>query len=170
MVHACADPTIADDFRCSEDAQTAGKTALKAGAPILCDCTMVQQGIIASRLYNNTLVCTLNSPETAAIAQEKQTTRSAAAVTLWRKYLLGSIVIIGNAPTALFQLLDMLAEDAPRPALIIGMPVGFVGAEESKQALHSLPHDIPYMTLLGRKGGSAIAAAALNGLVGALGS
>lgn len=170
IVHACADPAIVNDFRCSDDAEIAGREALEARAPILCDCTMVQQGIIASRLPGNTLICTLNAPEVTHIAQTMQTTRSAAAVTLWQAYLKGAIVVIGNAPTALFQLLEMLASDAPKPALIIGMPVGFVGAAESKQALDTEPYGIPYMTLLGRKGGSAIAAAALNSLAGDLGS
>lgn len=170
MVHACADPTIVDDFRCSNNAETAGKSALQSGAPILCDCTMVQQGIIPTRLYGNRLICTLGAPETNDIAAKMRTTRSAAAVTLWQKDLSGSVVVIGNAPTALFQLLEMLAMGAPKPALIIGMPVGFVGAAESKQALHSKPDNVPYMTLLGRKGGSAIAAAALNSLAGGLGS
>lgn len=170
MVHACADPSIADDFRCSEKAESIGQDALRAGAPILCDCMMVQQGIIASRLYGNRLICTLNAPETANIAQNMDTTRSAAAVTLWQPLLEDSIVLIGNAPTALFQLLEMLAAGAPKPALIIGMPVGFVGAAESKQALHTESYGVPYMTLLGRKGGSAIAAAALNSLAGGLGS
>ena len=170
MVHACADPTIADDFRCTENAQTQGQKALQAGATILCDCMMVQKGIIPARLHNNRLLCTLNAPETPEIAQQMQTTRSAAAVTLWQPELAGSIVVIGNAPTALFQLLEMLAAGAPKPALIIGMPVGFVGAAESKQALDSESYGVPYMTLLGRKGGSAIAAAALNSLAGGLGS
>ena len=170
MVHACADPLIAEDFRCSDNAESFGQDALQAGATILCDCMMVQQGIIASRLHGNRLICTLNASETRTIAQRMQTTRSAAAVTLWQPDLEGSIVVIGNAPTALFQLLEMLAAGAPKPALIIGMPVGFVGAAESKQALDSESYGVPYMTLLGRKGGSAIAAAALNSLAGGLGS
>ena len=170
MVHACADPTIVEDFRCSDDAAKAGREALQAGGSILCDCMMVQQGIIAARLPGNQILCTLNTPETPLIAQRMQTTRSAAAVTLWQESLQGAIVVIGNAPTALFQLLEMLAEGVPKPALIIGMPVGFVGAAESKQALDTESYGVPYMTLLGRKGGSAIAAAALNSLAGGLGS
>lgn len=170
MVHACADPSIADDFRTSPEAEAHGREALKSGAMILCDCTMVQHGIITQRLPRNSILCTLNAPDVPFIAQQMTTTRSAAAVTLWTPNLAGSIVVIGNAPTSLFQLLEMLAEGAPKPALIIGMPVGFVGAVESKQALYEKAYGVPFMTLLGRKGGSAVAAAALNSLAGDLGS
>lgn len=170
MVHACADPSIAEDYRCTKDAESIGKDALLSSCTILCDCTMVQQGIIQNRLAKNTIRCTIGAPEITQIAHEHQTTRSAAAVHLWTPYLTGSIVVIGNAPTALFQLLENLQQGAPKPALIIGMPVGFVGAQESKLALTEQAQDIPYMTLLGKKGGSAIAAAALNSLAGGLGS
>ena len=171
MVHACGDPDIAPHFRASPNAEDIGAAALTQGAAILCDCTMVTQGIIRTRLpVKNRLICTLNDPETAILAQTHATTRSAAAVLRWKPFLAGSIVVIGNAPTALFQLLECLAAGAEPPALIIGMPVGFIGAAESKQALVEQANRIAYLSLLGRKGGSAIAAAALNSLVGDLDS
>ncbi|WP_404790198.1 precorrin-8X methylmutase [Altericista sp. CCNU0014] len=165
LIHACGMTDIADDLAYSIDAVTAGRAALVRGAPILCDAQMVANGITRKRLpAQNAAICTLNEPEVPAIAQKLQNTRSAAALELWRAHLDGAVVAIGNAPTALFRLLEMLEEGAPKPALILGFPVGFVGAVESKSALAEIPHGIPFMTLRGRRGGSAMAAAAVNAL------
>jgi len=165
MIHACGMTDLPQDVQASSDAASAGVNALLAGAPLLCDATMVANGITRSRLpRNNEVICTLSDARTAELAAELHTTRSAAAVELWRDKLAGSVVVIGNAPTALFHLLDMLEDGAPRPALIIGIPVGFVGAAESKAALAANPLGIPFLTVRGRRGGSAIAAAAVNAL------
>lgn len=168
MIHACGMTDLPQDVLASPDAASAGAKALRSGAPLLCDSTMVANGITRSRLpRKNEVICTLNDPRTAEIAAKLQTTRSAAAVELWRDRLAGSVVVIGNAPTALFHLLD-LVEEAPdhalSPALIIGIPVGFVGAAESKAALAANRLGIPFLTVQGRRGGSAIAAAAVNAL------
>jgi precorrin-8X/cobalt-precorrin-8 methylmutase len=153
------------DLAYSSDAATAGRIALAQGAPILCDAQMVANGVTRTRLSaHNAVICTLNEPEVPAIAQKLQNTRSAAALELWRTHLEGAVVAIGNAPTALFRLLEMLEEGAPKPALILGFPVGFVGAIESKAALAQIRHGIPFITLHGRRGGSAMAAAAVNAL------
>ena len=143
----------------------AARAALEAGAPILCDVRMVSEGITRSRLpADNAVICTLNDPEVRGLAQALSTTRSAAALELWRPHLAGAVVAIGNAPTALFHLLNMLQDPAcPRPAAIIGCPVGFVGAAESKAALMAAP-PVPSMVVQGRLGGSAITVAAVNAL------
>jgi precorrin-8X/cobalt-precorrin-8 methylmutase len=165
MIHACGMTDLPQDVQASPDAASAGVNALLAGAPLLCDATMVANGITRSRLpRDNEVICTLSDARTTELAAKLHTTRSAAAVELWRDRLAGSVVVIGNAPTALFHLLGMLEDGAPRPALIIGIPVGFVGAAESKAALVANPLGIPFLTVRGRRGGSAIAAAAVNAL------
>lgn len=165
MIHACGMTDLPQDVQASPDAASAGVNALLAGAPLLCDATMVANGITRSRLpRNNEVVCTLSDARTTELAENLHTTRSAAAIELWREKLAGSVVVIGNAPTALFHLLDILDDGAPRPALIVGIPVGFVGAAESKAALATNPFGIPFLTVRGRRGGSAIAAAAVNAL------
>lgn len=164
MIHACGMVEIAGDLIFSDGAVANARQALRQGAPILCDSKMLARGIIATRLpRGNEVICTLDNPVVASLAQRLGTTRSAAALELWRDRLDGAIAAIGNAPTALFHLLDMLDNISARPACIIGMPVGFVGAAESKEALIT---DVraPFITLKGRKGGSAIAAAALNAI------
>ena len=145
----------------------AGRRALASGAPILVDTEMVAAGIIRARLpAGNAVLCTLGEPGVAEAARAMGTTRSAAAVDLWRDKLEGAVVAIGNAPTALFRLLELLDAGAPRPAVILGFPVGFVGAAEAKEALIAHPAGVPFVTLRGRRGGSAFAAAAVNALVG----
>lgn len=164
IIHACGMVEIAQDIVMSDDFATAGRSALLAGAPILCDANMVAYGVTRSRLpANNEVICTLADRSVAELAREMETTRSAAALELWRPRLGGSVVAIGNAPTALFRLLEMLDQGAPRPAAIIGIPVGFVGAAESKEALR-MSAPCPYLIVAGRKGGSAMAAAAVNAL------
>ena len=170
LVHACGMPDIVGDLRWHGDPVDAARRALRAGACVLVDCEMVSDGVIRSRLpAANTVLCSLNDPRTREIQQREQTTRSAAAVELWGEHLRGSVVAIGNAPTALYRLLETLP-DAPerRPAAILAFPVGFVGAAESKRALVDSGYDIPFVTLLGRRGGSAMAAAAVNALTGPL--
>jgi len=167
LIHACGMTDIVNDVRISENAVAVGVAALGAGCPIFVDAEMVGAGIIRHRLPdNNPVICTLNEPQVAARARELATTRSAAAVDLWLDRLAGGVVVFGNAPTALFRMLELIAEGAPEPALILGFPVGFIGAAESKSALTRHSRGIPYMTLLGRRGGSAIAAAAVNALAG----
>jgi precorrin isomerase len=168
ITHAAGDVAILDDLAFSPKAVRAGKAALEAGAPILVDATMVMAGINRKHLTAaNELLCFLHDPAVPEIAAAQSTTRSAAAVELWRPYLGGAVVAIGNAPTALFRLLEILAEGAGKPALILGFPVGFVGAAESKAALAAFGNGIEFITLLGRRGGSAIAAAAVNALAAA---
>jgi precorrin-8X/cobalt-precorrin-8 methylmutase len=165
MIHACGMTDLPQDVLASPDAAAVGINALLTSAPLLCDATMVASGITRSRLpRNNEVICTLSDARTPELAVNLNTTRSAAAVELWREKLAGSVVVIGNAPTALFHLLDILDDGAPRPALIVGIPVGFVGAAESKAALADNPFGIPFLTIRGRRGGSAIAAAAINAL------
>ena len=165
VIHSCGMVDALEDLRFTSGAVEAGRAALRSGAPVLCDAEMVARGIIARALPQGVEpVVTLNHPSVPALAKSLGTTRSAAAVELWTDRLEGSIVAIGNAPTALFHLLERLEEGWPKPALILGFPVGFVGAAESKQELHELPHGVPYVTLLGRRGGSAMAAAAVNAL------
>jgi precorrin-8X/cobalt-precorrin-8 methylmutase len=165
MIHACGMTDLPQLVLASQDATEIGVQALRAGAPILCDAMMVANGITRSRLpRNNEVLCTLSDAVTAGLAAKLQTTRSAAALELWRDKLAGSVVVIGNAPTALFHLLEMIEQGAPRPALVVGIPVGFVGAAESKQALAESRLELPYITVQGRRGGSAIAAAAVNAL------
>ncbi len=165
LIHACGMTDIVDDLAYSGGAAAIGRKALAQGAPILCDAQMVANGVTRKRLpAQNEVICTLNDPDVAAIAQSLQNTRSAAALELWRGHMEGAVVAIGNAPTALFRLLEMLEEGAPKPALILGFPVGFVGAIESKAALAQIDHGIPFITLHGRRGGSAMAAAAVNAI------
>ncbi len=165
MIHACGMTDLPHLVLASLRAAQIGRQALLSGAPILCDANMVANGVTRSRLpKNNEVVCTLRDERTIELAAKLQTTRSAAALELWRDKLAGSVVVIGNAPTALFHLLEMLEAGAPRPALIVGIPVGFVGAAESKQALAESPLAVPYITVQGRRGGSAIASAAINAL------
>jgi precorrin-8X/cobalt-precorrin-8 methylmutase len=165
LIHACGMIDIVSDLAYSTGAAALGRKALAQGAPILCDAQMVANGVTRTRLpAHNEVICTLNDPSVAAIAQSIQNTRSAAALELWREQMEDAVVAIGNAPTALFRLLEMLEEGAPKPALILGFPVGFVGAIESKAALAEIPHGIPFITLHGRRGGSAMAAAAVNAL------
>jgi len=165
MAHSCGMVDIVDDLAFSPDVGDAARTALRAGAPVLCDAQMVAHGVTRRRLpAGNDVVCTLNDPEVASLAQASGTTRSAAALDLWLPRLDGAIVAIGNAPTALFRLLELLDDGAPRPAAILGMPVGFVGAAESKDALRDHHLGVPFLTVLGRRGGSALAASAVNAL------
>jgi precorrin-8X/cobalt-precorrin-8 methylmutase len=165
MIHACGQVEAARHFVFSKDFVPAAKSALSAGAPIFCDAEMVAHGVTRARLpAGNEVICTLRNPRTAEIAARIGNTRSAAAIELWGDRLAGSVVAIGNAPTALFYLLDMLRMGGPRPAAIIGMPVGFVGAAESKDALADSGLGIPFAIVRGRMGGSAMTAAALNAL------
>ena len=164
IIHACGMVEIASDIVFSTNAVVAGRAALRAGAPILCDAKMVANGVTRARLpAGNDVVCMLDDPRVAALAAREQTTRTAAAVDLWREQLGGSVVAIGNAPTALFRLLELLREGCPPPAAIVGMPVGFIGAAESKEALLA-ETALPALVVRGRKGGSAMAAAAVNAL------
>jgi precorrin-8X/cobalt-precorrin-8 methylmutase len=165
LVHACGMPDIVDDLAFSPGAATAGRNALAAGAAVLCDSAMVAAGIIRAGLpARNAVICTLDAESATARAEAEQTTRSAAAVALWRPHLGGAVAAIGNAPTALFRLLEELDSGAPKPALILGFPVGFVGAAEAKAELAARPRGAPFVTLHGRRGGSALAAAAVNAL------
>ncbi len=165
LIHSCGMTDIVEDLAASPDAVKVGRNALSQGASILCDSQMVANGITKARLpKNNQIICTLNHPEVADIARKINNTRSAAALALWQPYLAGSVVAIGNAPTALFRLLELLDEGAAKPALILGFPVGFVGAAESKVELAANSRGVPFITLHGRRGGSAIAAAAVNAL------
>ena len=169
LVHASGMVEIADRIAFSPGAARAGVEALAAGAPILCDCSMVAAGIIRDKLpAENDVVVTLEDPAVPRLAADLGTTRSAAAVDLWRPRLEGAVVAIGNAPTALFHLLERLDEGWPRPAVILGFPVGFVGAAESKAALAADPRGAEFVTLRGRRGGSAMAAAAVNALAAGL--
>jgi len=167
VIHACGIVEAAADLHFSPGAALAGIAALRLGAPILCDSRMVAEGVTRSRLPSaNDVVCALGDPAVADIAARLHTTRSAAALDLWAPRLEGAIVAIGNAPTALFRLLELLDAGAPPPAAIIGMPVGFVGAADSKEAL--LASGRPSIVMRGRKGGSAMTAAAVNALASAL--
>lgn len=165
MIHACGLVEAAEHFVFSENFVSAASAALKAGAPIFCDAEMVARGVTRARLpSDNEVICTLRDPQTAEIAQKLGNTRSAAAIDLWGDKMAGSVIAIGNAPTALFYLLEKLRDGAPKPAAIIGMPVGFVGAAESKDALAENSYGVPYAIVRGRLGGSAMTAAALNAL------
>ena len=164
MVHACGQVDLVDDLAWSSDVVTRAREALDAGAPVLCDAEMVASGVTRRRLpEDNDVVCTLNDPRTPALAADLGTTRTAAALELWRDRLDGAVVAIGNAPTALFHLLEMVAAGAPRPAAVVGIPVGFIGAVESKDALAA--SDLEHLVVRGRRGGSAITAAAVNAIV-----
>lgn len=163
MIHACGLVESAQHFRFSPDFVDAARGALIAGKPVLCDAEMVAHGVTRARLpASNEVICTLCDPRTPGLAKTIGNTRSAAAIDLWGEKLDGAVVAIGNAPTALFYLLELLERGAPRPAAIIGMPVGFVGAMESKDALEESPLGIPYAIVKGRLGGSAMTAAAVN--------
>ncbi len=163
MIHACGNVAVADQIAFAPNFVACAKEALGGGAPILCDSEMVAHGITRARLpARNHIVCTLRDERVPLLAAKLATTRSAAAVELWREKLDGAIVAIGNAPTALFHLLDLLDRDVRRPAAVIGMPVGFVGAAESKEALAA--NGLPFLIVGGRMGGSAMAAAAVNAL------
>lgn len=165
LIHACGMIDVLDDLQISPGLPEAAKAAVNAGKPVLADCEMVRSAIIRRYLPETSeLICTLNHPRASEIGRERSITRSGAAVTLWQDHLEGAVVVIGNAPTALFGLLEMIDAGAPKPAAIIGMPVGFVGAAESKHELHANPRGIPYATILGRRGGSAMAAGAFNAL------
>ncbi len=165
LIHACGMIDIVSDLDYSIDAVRVGRTALTNGAPILCDAQMVANGVTRKRLpVDNQVICTLPDPQVIDLAAQLENTRSAAALELWRPYLAGSVIAIGNAPTALFRLLEMLDAGAPKPALILGFPVGFVGAMESKAALAADSRGVPFLTIHGRRGGSAMAAAAVNAL------
>lgn len=165
LIHACGMVDVVQDLRFSPGAGAAGRAALAKGAPILCDARMVAEGITRARLpANNPVICTLNEADVPQLARDLGNTRSAAALEHWREYLAGSVVVIGNAPTALFYLLEMLDAGAPKPALILGMPVGFIGAAESKDMLAADSRGVPYVIVRGRRGGSAMAAAAVNAL------
>ena len=163
MIHACGQVDLAQDVVFSPSVVERAREALNAGAPVLCDAQMVASGVTRRRLpKDNDVVCTLNDPRTPDLARELGTTRTAAAMHLWGDRLDGAVVAIGNAPTALFHLLEMVADGAPRPAAVIGIPVGFIGAVESKQALAD--SDLEHLVVRGRRGGSAITAAAVNAI------
>ena len=167
MIHACGMVDLAGDVAASDGFGAAAAAALRAGAPILCDTSMVAAGVTRARLpARNDVVCTLSQPGVADLARSLGTTRSAAAMERWRERLGGALVVVGNAPTALFRLLELVDEPGgpARPAAVIGVPVGFVGAAESKQALTEHAAGLEYLVVQGRRGGSAIAAAAVNAL------
>lgn len=168
MIHACGMTDLPKDVAMSDDFAASGEAALKSGAPILCDAKMVANGITRARLpARNDVVCALDDARVPELARELGTTRTAAAMELWRNRLAGSLVVVGNAPTALFRLLEMLDDGAPKPAAVIGIPVGFVGAAESKDALAE-DGRVPFLAVRGRRGGSAMAAAAVNALASAV--
>ncbi|MET9927603.1 precorrin-8X methylmutase [Streptomyces sp. SID5594] len=165
MIHACGMVDLVTDLAFSPNAVADARAALRAGAPILCDVAMVASGVTRKRLpANNDVVCTLSDPSVPELAAKMGTTRSAAALELWRDRMEGAVVAVGNAPTALFRLLEMIEEGAPRPAAVIGVPVGFVGAMESKEALAEHASGLEHLIVRGRRGGSAIAAAAINAI------
>jgi precorrin-8X/cobalt-precorrin-8 methylmutase len=165
MIHACGMVDLVDDVAASPGFGAAGERALRDGAPLLCDTSMVASGITRARLpAGNDVVCTLSDPSVAALAAELGTTRTAAALELWRARLPGSVVVVGNAPTALFRLLELVAQGVAPPAAVIGVPVGFIGAAESKVALAEHRPGLEHVVVHGRRGGSAIAAAAVNAL------
>ncbi|MCG8510807.1 MAG: precorrin-8X methylmutase, partial [Rhodospirillales bacterium] len=160
VIHACGMVDLPAGLSFGGDVVDAAREALVRGAPVLCDCEMVRAGISSRRLRNNPVIATLNDERTPDLAKTLRTTRSAAAVELWRDRIDGALVVIGNAPTALFHLLGRLDDGWPKPAAVFAFPVGFVGAAESKAALAADPRGVPYLALLGRRGGSAMAAAA----------
>jgi precorrin-8X/cobalt-precorrin-8 methylmutase len=163
MIHSCGMVDLVEDLAWSAGAVAAGRAALRAGAPILCDATMVAAGVTRRRLpADNDVVCTLGDPRVPSLAERLGTTRSAAALELWRDRLDGALVAVGNAPTALFRLLELVAEGAGRPAAVLGIPVGFIGAAESKRALAA--SDLEHLVVHGRRGGSAMTAAAINAI------
>ncbi|GAA3393754.1 precorrin-8X methylmutase [Streptomyces roseoviridis] len=165
MIHACGMTDLVKDVAHSPAVVTAARAALRAGAPILCDAQMVASGVTRKRLpADNDVLCALSDPAVPALAAELGTTRSAAALELWRDRLEGSVVAIGNAPTALFHLLEMIAKGAGKPAAVLGIPVGFIGAAESKDALAENTLGLEYLVVRGRRGGSAMTAAAINAI------
>ncbi len=165
LIHSCGMTDIVSDLAYSEDVVKIARAALKNGAKILCDAQMVANGVTRKRLpANNSVICTLNETEVIELAKQLGNTRSAAAIELWRSQIEGAVVAIGNAPTALFRLLEMLDQGLPKPAVILGFPVGFVGAIESKAALAEDSRGVPFLTIHGRRGGSAMCAAALNAI------
>ncbi|HEY7765114.1 MAG TPA: precorrin-8X methylmutase [Aestuariivirgaceae bacterium] len=165
LIHACGMTDLLPDLRIDRSLSQAVRSALRTGAAILADCEMVRAGISSQALPEATrILCTLNESEARELGRKSGTTRSAAAVKLWKPMLAGAVAVIGNAPTALFSLLEMIDEGCPRPAAIIAMPVGFVGAAEAKAELAANPRGIPHATLLGRRGGSAMACATLNAI------
>jgi len=169
MIHACGMVDLAGDIVVSDHFAEAARAALMAGAPVLCDAEMVRHGIIARLMPSgNEVLCLLNDPSVREIAARDATTRSAAQVDLWAERMGGAVIAIGNAPTALYRLLELIDAGAPRPAAIIGVPVGFVGAEESKDALIVDPRGLEFLTVKGRRGGSALASSAVNALAGGL--
>lgn len=168
LIHACGMVDLPRDLTFSPDVYVATHSAIENGAPILCDCEMVGAGIIRRYLSDNDVIVTLNNPSVPALAKDIGTTRSAAAVELWRDYIEGAVVAIGNAPTVLFHLLEKLDEGWPKPAAILGFPVGFVGAAESKAALAADARGVPFLALQGRRGGSAMASAAVNAMAAGL--
>lgn len=165
MIHACGMTDLVTDVDASPQFAPRAEAALRAGKPILCDTNMVASGITRSRLpADNDVICTLTDPAVAEHAARLGTTRTAAAIELWRDRLKDAVVVVGNAPTALFRLLEVVEAGGPRPAAVIGIPVGFIGAAESKVALAEHPSGLDYLVVHGRRGGSAIAAAAVNAL------
>ncbi|MEU0092137.1 precorrin-8X methylmutase [Kribbella sp. NPDC006257] len=165
MIHACGMTDLVADISYSAGVVKSARAALQAGAPILCDAAMVAAGVTRRRLpADNEVICTLSDPSVPELAEALQTTRSAAALDLWADRLEGSVVAIGNAPTALFRLLELIRDGAPRPAAVLGIPVGFIGAAESKQALADNDLGLEYLVVRGRRGGSAITAAAINAI------
>ncbi|MGW0122656.1 precorrin-8X methylmutase [Streptomyces sp. NPDC003327] len=165
MIHACGMTDLVRDISASPQVVSRAREALRGGAPILCDAQMVASGVTRKRLpADNEVICTLSDPTVPALAAELGTTRSAAALELWRDRLEGSVVAIGNAPTALFHLLEMIAKGAPKPAAVLGIPVGFIGAAESKDALAEQELGLDYLVVRGRRGGSAMTAAAINAI------
>ncbi len=165
MIHTCGMTDLVADLGFSPEVVARGRAALRAGAPVLCDVQMVASGVTRKRLpADNEVLCTLNDPAVPGLAAELGTTRTAAALELWRERMEGAVVAVGNAPTALFRLLEMIEAGAPRPAAVIGVPVGFVGAVESKQALAEHPAGLDHLVVRGRRGGSAMAAAAVNAI------
>ncbi|MER7464199.1 precorrin-8X methylmutase [Streptomyces sp. NPDC097981] len=167
MIHACGMTDLPQDLGYTPDVVLRARAALSAGAPILCDVQMVASGVTRKRLpADNEVICTLSDPAVPALAAKMGTTRSAAALEVWRDrgLLEGSVIAVGNAPTALFRLLEMIEEGAPRPAAVVGVPVGFIGAAESKDALAAHSSDLDHLIVRGRRGGSAIAAAAVNAI------
>lgn len=169
MIHGSGQVDLVDDLAVHPQLVSSARTALEGGTPILCDATMVATGVTGQRLpRTNEVRCFLDDPRVPALAREWATTRTAAAVSLWTPHLQGAVVAVGNAPTALFHLLEMILDGGPRPAAVVGCPVGFIGAAESKQALVNLSTehgiDLPYLTVHGRRGGSAMTSSALNAL------
>ncbi|WP_149182223.1 precorrin-8X methylmutase [Streptomyces sp. TRM49041] len=165
MIHACGMVDLVRDLAYTPQVVSRARAALRSGAPVLCDAQMVASGVTRKRLpAGNDVVCTLSDPSVPDLAAELGTTRSAAAMELWRDRMEGSVVAIGNAPTALFRLLEMIRDGAPRPAAVLGIPVGFIGAAESKDALADSDLGLDHIVVRGRRGGSAMAAAAVNAI------